>query len=452
MQKRVSIHGQWSSKLIFILAATGSAVGLGNIWKFPYMAGDNGGAAFVLVYLLAIAMVGLPIMIGEILLGRRGRQSPINTMRTLAQEERTSGFWILLGWLGVLSGLLILSFYSVIAGMTAGYTVRAIGGVFTGITAEQAQAMLANLTADPERLLAWHTIFMAMVVVVAARGVRSGLEQAVKILMPTLLVLLLFLMGYAVVEGDFVAGYEFLFSVDFSAVNPSMILDAMGQAFFTLSLGMGAIMIYGSYLPDHTSIAGTSFTVAAADTLVALVAGLAIFPMVFAYGLEPDAGFGLIFETLPLAFGEMPGGVWVGTAFFLLLLFAAWTSAISLMEPIVAWLAENRGLSRIMAAATGGIFIWLLGIGTILSFNLLQDFTLFGLTIFESLDFLTANIMLPLGGLLIAIFVGWIMSRGSVEHEMDIGNSLGFRLWYFLIRFIAPLLVLLVFLSQIGIL
>lgn len=452
MQKRVSIHGQWSSKLIFILAATGSAVGLGNIWKFPYMAGDNGGAAFVLVYLLAIAMVGLPIMIAEILLGRRGRQSPINTMRTLAQEERTSGFWILLGWLGVLSGLLILSFYSVIAGMTAGYTVRAIGGVFTGITAEQAQTMLANLTADPERLLAWHTIFMAMVVVVAARGVRSGLEQAVKILMPTLLVLLLFLMGYAVVEGDFEAGYEFLFSVDFSAVTPSVILDAMGQAFFTLSLGMGAIMIYGSYLPDHTSIAGTSFTVAAADTLVALVAGLAIFPMVFAYGLEPNAGFGLIFETLPLAFGEMPGGVWVGTAFFLLLLFAAWTSAISLMEPIVAWLAENRGLSRIMAAATSGILIWLLGIGTLLSFNLLQDFTLFGLTIFESLDFLTANIMLPLGGLLIAIFVGWIMSRGSVEHEMDIGNSLGFRLWYFLIRFIAPLLVLLVFLSQIGIL
>ncbi len=451
MAQRTPIHVQWSSKLVFILAATGSAVGLGNIWKFPYMAGENGGGAFVLVYLLAIALLGLPIMMAEVMLGRRGRQSPINTMRTLIQEAGAPVPWVLLGWMGVVAGVLILSFYSVIAGMTCAYTVRAIGGGFAGIDAVGAKAVLGGLLSDPERLLAWHTLFMVMVVVVAARGVRSGLEQAVKFMMPALFILLLILLGYAVVAGDFAAGVRFMFAVDMQAITPTVILDAMGQAFFTLSLGMGAIMVYGSYLPERTSIAGTSLTVAAADTLVAILAGLALFPIVFAYGLAPDRGFGLIFETLPLAFGAMPGGVLIGTAFFLLLVFAAWTSAISLLEPIVAWLVENRGLSRVMASAGAGIVIWLIGIGTVLSFNLWAKFTPGGRTIFDWLDFLTSNIMLPLGGLLIAVFAGWVLPRTAAREEMALDGVL-FAIWLFLVRYIAPTLVLLVFLSQIGLL
>jgi NSS family neurotransmitter:Na+ symporter len=456
--ERESIHGQWSSRLAFILAATGSAVGLGNIWKFPYIAGENGGGAFVLIYLVCIAVIGIPIMMAEVMLGRRGRQSPINTMKTLAAEENASPHWKWLGWAGVLAGFLILSYYSVIAGWALAYVFRTGSGVFTGLTADGVQAIFTRLTGSPESLLAWHTIFMIMTMVIVARGVSGGLEKAVKLLMPALFVLLFVLVGYAWNSGSFQEGLDFLFQPDFSRISANGILIAMGHAFFTLSLGMGAIMVYGSYLPSNASIAKTSIAVSLMDTLVALLAGMAIFPIVFANGLEPGAGPGLIFQTLPIAFGHMEYGAFFGMLFFLLLVFAAWTSAISLIEPTVAWLVENKGMTRIFASVVAGVATWLFGLLTVLSFNLWSEVKLLSRfevfrdsTIFDLLDYLTANIMLPLGGLLIAVFAAWKMSRASSMDELAMGDRFFYPLWRFLVRYITPIAVMIVFLKAIEI-
>lgn len=451
---RLSVHGQWTGRLAFILAATGSAVGLGNIWKFPYITGENGGGAFVIVYLICIALIGIPIMIAEIMLGRRGRLSPINTMTMLASEDNRHQFWRIIGWMGAIAGLIILSYYSVIAGWAIAYVVRMASGVFVGATADGANSIFATLTSDPERLLAWHSIFMLATMMIVSRGVQSGLEKAVRFLMPLLLVMLFVLVGYAASTGAFYEGFNYLFSPDFSKLSSESILVAMGHAFFTLSLGMCAIMAYGSYLPKDISIAKTTFVIAGADTIVALLAGMAIFPIVFANGLEPGAGPGLIFKTLPIAFGQMDSGILFGTIFFLLIVFAAWTSAISLIEPMVAWLVENKNITRIRACVYLGLVTWVLGIGSVLSFNLWEKATwsipgLFkDLNFFNTLDFLTANIMLPLGGLFIAIFVGHLMAENKVKDELDTQPAL-YRIWYFLIRYVTPLLIIIVFLNAI---
>lgn len=455
MAERVSIHGQWSSRLAFILAATGSAVGLGNIWRFPYETGVNGGGAFVVIYLLCIALIGLPVMIAEIMLGRRGRQSPINTMATLAREEGHSNWWGGLGWMGVLAGFFILSFYSVVAGWTLAYVVETVAtGGFKGIDAAASGEKFGALISDPWTLLGWHTLFMAMTMLVVARGVQSGLERAVTLLMPTLFALLILLVGYAMATGAFNEALSFMFTVRFDQISSEGVLSAMGQAFFSLSLGMGAIMVYGSYLPNDSSIARTAVTVALADTAVALLAGLAIFPIVFGSGLEPGSGPSLIFQTLPIAFGEMSLGLFVGAAFFILLAFAAWTSAISLVEPAVAYLVENRGHTRLFASFLVGGLAWLLGIGALLSFNLWSDYTLWGLTFFDLLEYLTTKIMLPLGGLFIAIFAVWVMSESSSRHELGKSepkiNAI-FPFWRFAVRYIAPIAIVAIFLNVIGV-
>ena len=448
--KTTSIHGEWSGRLAFILAATGSAVGLGNIWKFPYITGENGGGAFVLVYLLCIALIGIPIMMAEILLGRRGRQSPMNTMALLAREAGASPAWKLLGVMGVIAGFLILSFYSVIAGWALAYIERAASGVFTGLDKAGVDRLFSGLVGDWEKLLGWHTLFMVLTVVVVARGVRKGLERAVSILMPLLFVILVLLVGYAIAEGDFSRAVDFMFKPDFSKLSGEAILIAMGHSFFTLSLGMGAIMIYGSYLPSHVSIGQVTLVVAIADTVVALLAGLAIFPIVFAQGLEAGAGPGLIFKTLPLAFGQMPGGVVIGTLFFIMLTFAAWSSAISLIEPAVTWMVERTPLERTSAAFTAGFIAWLLGIGTVLSFNEWSEVTWLGRTFFDNLDFLTTNILLPLGGLLICIFTAWVMRRNDVLEELEMPDGALFEIWHFLIRILAPAAVVAIFLNSMG--
>ncbi len=448
--KDESIHGMWSNRWIFILAATGSAVGLGNIWKFPYITGENGGGAFVLVYLLCIAVIGIPIMMAEVLLGRRGRQSPINTMKALAKKEGRSTAWSLLGWSGVLAGFLILSYYAVIAGWALAYVLKAGSGAFAGGAAEDIKGLFGSLVSNPGELIFWHTLFMVMTMAVVARGVKKGLEKAVRLLMPALFVLLLIMVGYAINTGEFAQGLSFLFSPDFSKLTADGILIAMGHAFFTLSLGMGAIMIYGSYMPHEASIAKTSIIVALADTAVALLAGMAIFPIVFANGLEPGAGPGLIFQTLPIAFGSMEGGTFFGTLFFILLVFAAWSSAISLIEPAVAWLVENKGWSRMKASVVCGVATWLAGLGTVFSFNIWAEATLWGKTVFDLLDYLTSNIMLPLGGLFIAVFAGWIMKSSSTADELSLGESIAFPLWRFLVRFVTPVAVIIVFLNAIG--
>jgi NSS family neurotransmitter:Na+ symporter len=449
----VSIHGMWSTRLAFILAAAGSAVGLGNIWRFPYTAGENGGGAFVLIYLLCVAGIGIPIMMAEILLGRRGRQSPINTMRSLAERASKNPAWSLIGWMGIVAGFLILSFYSVIAGWTLAYVVRAAGGTFTGIDGAGSKAMFDALVGDGERLLAWHTIFMVMTVMVVARGVASGLERSVRWMMPALFILLLVMVGYAAYAGDLGAAARYLFAPDFDRLREHMgaaVLSAMGQAFFSLSLGMGAIMVYGSYLKHDASIAGSTLIIAATDTIVALLAGLAIFPMVFAHGLEPGEGPGLIFVTLPIAFGEIPGGTFFGTLFFALLVVAAWTSSISILEPVVAWLVENRGFSRVRASIIAGLGAWLLGIACLLSLNVWSGYTLFGKGVLDLFDYVTANVLLPLGGILIAIFAGWVLPRSDTLDELSGRDALGYWAWRFLIRWVAPLAVSVVLLNGLG--
>lgn len=447
---RQSMHGQWSSRWAFILAATGSAVGLGNIWRFPYITGENGGGAFVLIYILCIIGLGIPILMAEVLLGRRGRQSPINTMRTLAEEENASKYWKYLGWMGVLAGFLILSFYSVVGGWTLAYVVRAVGGAFTGVTATDTNNIFNQLVSDPERLLAWHTLFMVLTTIVVARGVQHGLEKATRVLMPALFILLVVMVGYAMSTPGFLDAMHYLFRPNFANIGPQTVLAALGQAFFSISLGMGAIMIYGSYLPAKASIPRTAIAIVAMDTTVALLAGLAIFPLVFSYSLEPGQGSGLIFQTLPIAFGQMPYGILFGTLFFVLLMFAAWTSSISLLEPAVAWLAENRGIKRVNASIIAGSIAWVFGIGSLLSFNLMAGNKLFGKTFFDLVEYLTTNIMLPLGGLLTAIFAAWIMKRASSVEELGMGESLGYYLWRFAARYLAPVGVLLVFLQAIG--
>lgn len=447
----------WSSRLAFILAASGSAVGLGNIWKFPYITGENGGGAFVLVYLLCIAVVGIPIMIAEVMIGRRGGGSPLNSMRALISRDGLSSRWKWVGGMGMLASFLILSFYSVIGGWALAYVGNSAEGAFVGASTDQIGAMFGGLLGDPGKLMLWHSLFMVIVIVIVARGIRSGMEKAINILMPLLFVLLLVMVGYAMSTDKFSAGFSFLFNPDFSKLTTDGVLTALGHAFFTLSLGMGVMMAYGSYLPKNVSIVKTAVTVSVLDTAVALLAGLAIFPLVFANGLEPGAGPGLIFQTLPLAFSQMPGGVFFGSLFFILLVVAAITSAISLLEPVVEWLSERKGITRLTATLIGGISVWLLGVVTVLSLNVWSDVTplaMFerfeGKTLFDLLDFVTANLMMPLSGLLIAVFVGWFMSQKGSEEELALGNGVAYKSFMWVLRYLTPAAVMVVFVYNLA--
>ena len=449
---RQSMHGQWSSRWIFILAATGAAVGLGNIWKFPYLTGQNGGSAFVLVYVLCVGALGIPLMMAEILLGRRGRSTPIRSMQVLAEETNTTQWWQIIGWSGTLAGMLILSYYSVIGGWTLAYIFKSGAGTFSGTSSQFAADTFNNFIESGTTLFVWHTVFMILTMTIVAGGVKGGLERAIQFLMPTLFLLLLLMVAYSMTTGFFGKGLEFLFTPDFSKLTGASMLTAMGQAFFSLSLGMGTIMIYGSYVPKNTSIASTSIIIGLADTLVALLAGMAIFPIVFANNMEPGSGPGLIFQTLPVAFGNMPGGLAFGSLFFILLLVAAWTSSISLIEPLVTWLIETFGLSRITASLYSGFTTWLIGLGTVWSFNWWAEIKFFGLTFFDLLDFVTSNLMLPLGGILIALFAGWLMKAESTQSELNIHHPSLYVAWQSLVRYIAPIAVFIVLLNAVGIL
>jgi NSS family neurotransmitter:Na+ symporter len=463
LSDKVSIHGAWASRWVFILAATGSAVGLGNIWKFPYMTGMYGGGAFVMMYLLCIFLIGLPIMLAETLIGRRGRQSPINSLKTLAIESGAAPRWSWAALMGMLAALLILSFYSVVAGWSLDYIVNMGRGQFDGVSAEGAGGAFAALTADPWRLVLWHTLFMLLTGFVIARGVVAGLERSLRIMMPLLFVLLLVLLGYSMTTGYFMQGFHFLF--DFQ---PGKLLDgmlaAMGHAFFTLSVGVGSIMVYGAYMPRNASIGSTVLAVGILDTLVALTAGLALFPIVFAAGLDVGEGPGLMFVTLPVAFGNVAFGQIMGTLFFILVLVAAWTSSISMLEPMVAYLVERTRLSRAWVTAGLAFICWFVGLGTVFSFNLWKQAKFFvseggvfhlyqwdaasGLTFFGVIDFLTSRILLPLGCLAFVVFAGWVMGRETVRDELAMGNARLFAVTFFLMRYVAPLGILIVFAAQ----
>ena len=439
---QTTLREQWSSRTGFILAAIGGAVGLGNIWKFPYVAGSSGGGAFVIIYLVAVALVAVPILTAELMLGRSGRRSPPTAMLINAEKENRSRWWSGVGWIGAGAGFLILSFYSVVGGWVLDYVFVSVTNGFSEVEPAGAQARFGSLLSSPLRMMLGFTIFLGITGIIISAGLRNGIERATGILMPALFLMLLALTAYSAVEGDFAAGLRFLFAVDFGRINPNIMLLAVGQAFFSIGVSMGLMMAYGAYLPRNVSIPRTAIVIAGADTLVAIMAGLAIFPLVFANGLVSGEGPGLIFVTLPIAFGNMPAGSLFGALFFLLLLFAAVTSSIAILEPAVAWVEERRGLNRKASTAIVTCSAWLLGIGSVLSFNLWAEVKpIAGKTFFDLVDYLTANLMMPVGGMLIALFAGWFMRRSALEDELRINNSWLFQTWWLLIRTVAPLAI-----------
>jgi NSS family neurotransmitter:Na+ symporter len=391
-------------------------------------------------------------MMSETMLGRRGRRNPAASMALLGQEEGGTTLWGLIGVSGMLAGFLILSFYSVIGGWIIAYIFKMASGSFANADATQVRTAIEALTGNWQESTLWHSVFMLLTVAVVARGVQRGLEFAVTLLMPLLVVLLLILVGFAAVEGDFAEGVRFLFAPDFSKVTTSTYLVAMGQAFFSLSIGMGCVMAYGAYLPQTTSIPATTMLIVLADTAVALLSGLVVFPVVFANGLDPSAGPELVFRALPLSFGNMPAGALFGALFFVVVTLAALTSSISLMEPAVAWSMETLGITRSRAAIVIGLITWALGLLSVFSFNLLADFRFWQGTFMDNFDYLTSNIMLPLGGLAITLFCGWVMCRNTSSDELNEGTGRIYALWLFSTRYVAPVAVVLVFLNAVGLL
>ena len=451
----VKAHDLWSSRGTFLLAAIGAAVGLGNIWKFPYMAGANGGSAFVLVYLLSIAVVALPILIAEISLGRMGRQSPPHAVSIVARKFRKSPLWSIIGWLGMLAAYLIATYYSVIAGWTMIYVYRSGTDHFDSMDADAINHSFNDLLADPLQLTAWHGVFMLITAMILTRGLKRGIERAVTVMMPVLFILLLVMVGYSAIEGDMKAGLHFLFDFELSAITGEVVLMAIGQAFFSIGVAMGLMLGFGAYLPDDVSIARSAGIIVTADTLVALIAGIAIFPIVFSNGLDPSEGPGLVFISLPIAFLQMPGGLLFGTLFFLLLFFAALTSAIGVLEPTVAWVEETTDWSRKLSASVVCLSIFVLGLGTVFSFNLWSGWYPLGFlerfsesSYFDVLDYMTANIMMPLCGLLLALFAGWILPRKVLAEQAGLPSKGLFNTWYFLLRWIAPISIVGIFYSN----
>ena len=438
------------------------------------MTAENGGGAFVMIYVLSVIFLALPIMAAEILIGKRGKQNPVNSLRTLSSEasyyfkkqsdellnrtikvkkrfEDNEIFsnWELVGWMGILAGILILSFYSVIAGWTISYIFKSLTGSFVLITAAGSSAKFESFISDPEKLILWHTIFMILTCFIVSKGIKSGIEKAIKFLIPGLFIILLGLAIYSSTLEGFSDAMNYFFIIDFDKINSSVVLSAMSMAFFSLSIGMGSLMVYGSYLPDDTSIFQVSSAVAFADTLVAILAGIIIFPIVFTYNLDPSsAGPGLIFQTLPIAFGAMDYGIFISTAFFILLFFAAITSSISLIEPAITFVVEKFSISRLYATNLLGSLTWVLGIFTVLSFNDLSTFTIFGMTIFDNLDYLTSKIMLPLGGLLMALFVGYVMNKAIVKNELNANQSI-IDTWFMIIKVFSPILLIIIFIQGI---
>ncbi|MGH7929443.1 MAG: sodium-dependent transporter, partial [Candidatus Binatia bacterium] len=423
--QRTSSRGNWSGAVGFTLAAMGSAVGLGNVWRFPYITGEYGGAAFILVYIGCVLAVGVPIMLAEFLIGRKTQRNAVGAFRTL----RPRSPWVVTGWLGVISGFAILSYYSVVGGWVLHYVYLSLTNSFAGSSPEQTTALFAGLSANSWLQIFWHMIFMLLTIVIVSRGVSSGLEIGNKIMMPLLFALLLGLLFYALQTDGASIGLAFLLRPQWQRLGPTAVLEALGQALFSLSLGMGAMVTYGSYLSRETNLVRCALFVAMGDTLVAILAGFAIFPLVFTFGLEPSAGPGLIFRTLPIAFAQLPAGYLVALAFFVLLSFAALTSSISLLEVVCAYFVDEQGWSRKTASWILGVIIFMLGIPS----ALLEQFLGF-------MDGLATKYLLPVGALLIAVFTGWVLTRDERKDGFS-ADEIGpfhFLSWAFLIRFISP--------------
>lgn len=439
-------HVHWSSRLTFIMAAVGSSVGLGNFWRFPFEAGRNGGGAFVLTYLICILLVALPLLLAEFAIGRRGQQSAVGSYRQVAVLSNRSPAWRAIGWLGMVSVFFVLSYYSVIAGWLVSYIPIIATGKLSGASADDVGKIFANLLANPWVLTAGHAVFMAITTFIVARGIKGGIELAVKILMPAFFVMLLLITIASGIIGDFAAGASFLLTPDFSKITPSVILSALGQAFFSIGVGGAMMVTYGSYIPSDVNLPRAGLTIAFCDTLVAVIAGLAIFPIVFGFGLDAAEGPGLLFVTLPVAFAQMGGGGLVfGLVFFLLALFAALTTSISLLEVATSWAEQKAGGQRAKVATILGLLAFLFGMLSVLGQNVWRDIHPLGAlkffegkSILDTFDTLLGTIMMPLTGIFVAIFVGWVARKEIFSEELSFSNPWLFSIWRFLIRFVCP--------------
>ena len=455
----------WSSRTAFMLAAIGAAVGLGNIWRFPTLAGENGGGAFVIVYVLCVALIGMPMLLSEIMLGRagRGHADAAGSVADVAEQSQRSRAWGTFGGIEIIAAFLILSFYSVVAGwvlnfvwLSAGDFLSSLfsGAPLAGAFASEPQAavtgLMGELFASPALMTVLHTIFMVLTCLIVAVGVHDGIEKAASWLMPGFFVLLVLITIYGAFEGEFGEALAFLFTPDFSKLTPLVLNEALGQAFFSLSLGSAAMITYGSYVGRDVPLAPTAGMIAVADTGVAILAGLMIFPIVFSAGLDPAAGPALIFQSLPVAFQTMPAGALIGFAFFLLIFFAALTSSISLLEGPVAWVIDRFGLRRPVAAIGVAIAAWLVGMACVLGYGVWSDVRLLGFwsifaetDILDTIDGFTGKLMLPLSGLGLSIFVGWRANRTLIEAESGLSGA-GFGIWRGLVAWVAPVAVFLI--------
>jgi len=439
----------FSSRLGVIAAAAGSAIGLGNIWRFPYVAGENGGGAFLLIYIGFIILIGVPVMLSEFVIGRSTQRNPVGAFKKLAPKT----LWPLTGFLGIIAAFFILAFYTTVSGWTLEYLYLAITDSFKAKTAESLAIGFDSFRTSGLRPLIWQNVFMFFTAFIVYRGIRNGIEKYTKILMPLLLIIIIILGIRSITLPGAGEGLLFLFKPDFSKITGTVILEALGQSFFSLSIGMGTLITYGSYIGKTEKLGNTALSVSAADTLIAILAGIAIFPAVFAFGIAPEAGAGLVFITLPLIFEQMTGGYFFALIFFLLLSIAALTSTISVLEVVTAYLAEELNLGRKKATLLAASSIAVLGVACTMSQGPWSAISVGNNNLFDLLEMISANIMLPLGGLLIVIFVGWYLSKETVIDELSNEGKLkaGFRyLYLFIVKFLAPVAIAFVFLHGLG--
>ena len=444
-----STDRRWSSRLYFLFAAVGYAVGLGNVWRFPYLVGQHGGSVFVLLYLGLVTVIAIPILIAELMVGRRGRGSAPVAMRTVASEGGRSERWALVGWLGLTATFLILTFFSVITGWALAYLFKAATGALSDLDAASATATFDNLMTDPATMMAWSAVILVLCTFIVVRDLHEGLEKAMGILVPLLPVLLLVLVVHSALTGDFSAATDFLFRFDPSSLNGEAALAALGQVFLSVGVGGAVWMTFGSYLPKSASLPGAACRIVAADTVVALLAGLAIFPVVFAHGLDPSSGPGLIFITYPLALSGSPASALFSSALFLLLVVIALTSIIGALEALTSAAVERLGLGRTATGVGIGIATWTLGLATVLSFNRWSGLRLparfgriGGKPPFEQLDYATLHIMVPVSALLVTIFVAWRIAPAISESELGLKSSVAYQGWLWMLRVAVPLALL----------
>lgn len=436
----------WGSYAAFLLAAAGSSVGLGNVWRFPSELGEHGGT-YLYVYIACVLLVAFPLMIAELMIGRLGQADPVKSMANLAQEEQRAQLWQSIGWLGIVSSILIFSFYSVIAGWILFYIMQSLSGAFVNMPAEIVQHSFGALLRNSNQQMLWHSVFVLMVVMVLTQEFRNGLERAVRFLMPLFIAFLVWLSVYVIQFGDYQQSIEFMFYFDAKLITPELFVSALSQSLFSLSVGIGILIMYGSYLGESRPLFLGAGAIMVFDIGIALLMSVIIFSITFAFGMSPDSGTGLIFETLPVAFAQLSeNGVWWSSGFFIFLFIAALTSGFALLEPSIAMLANRTRLNRRVAAWLIGAITWIIGWLSIYSFSS-NEFNFYYYDkeqvhgFFDGLNILSIHVLLPFTGLLICVFAGWRMSRSTARASMSIKPKIAYGMWLLCIRYIAPFIL-----------